>query len=286
MTGTLYIVATPLGNLEDMTFRAVTVLKQVDVIAAEDTRHSKRLLYHYGIDTRLVSCHEHNETGKIPGIINDLKNGYDVALISDAGTPLVSDPGYRLVKAAAAENISVLPIPGCSAAISGLSVSGLATDSFLFLGFVPRKRQQRKQVLDTVKEGAATLILYESPKRIKPLIDDAITVLGDRNACLAREMTKVFEEYTRGKLSKILKKLGEKTIIKGECTLMIEGAVQKQAIDETRLYEVVQDRVSKTRLRTSDLARAMAAEMNVSKKQVYDMIVQLKKQNSENRNES
>lgn len=286
MAGTLYIVATPLGNLEDMTYRAVSMLKQVDVIAAEDTRHSKKLLHHYGIDTRLVSCHEHNEKGKIPGIVKDLKHGCDVALISDAGTPLVSDPGYQLVKTAAAENIRIIPIPGCSAAIAGLSVSGLATDSFLFLGFVPKKRQQRKQFLDTVKTGSATLILYESPKRIKRLIDDAITVLGDRNACLAREMTKVFEEYIRGKLSIILDKLGEKTTIKGECTLIVEGAGQKPAIDETRLYEIVQERVSTTRLRTSDLAREMANEMDVSKKKVYDMIIGLKKKNSENRNES
>ncbi|MFH2092527.1 MAG: 16S rRNA (cytidine(1402)-2'-O)-methyltransferase, partial [Pseudomonadota bacterium] len=134
-TGILYIVATPLGNLEDMTFRAVNTLKQVDLIAAEDTRHSKKLLSHYGIQTPMISCHEHNESAKTPQVISQLKNGSNIALISDAGTPCISDPGYFLVKAAAAENIPIIPIPGCSAAIAGLSVSGLPTDSFLFLGF-------------------------------------------------------------------------------------------------------------------------------------------------------
>lgn len=199
--GTLYIVATPVGNLEDITFRAVKVLKQVDLIAAEDTRHSRKLLSHYGIQTKLISCHEHNETARTPGIIIQLKTGLDIALISDAGTPSISDPGYKLVTAVAREGISVIPIPGCSAAIAGLSVSGLPTDSFLFLGFLPKKQQKQQQALDTIKNQTPTLIFYESPRRIKPLIDNMLIILGDRKACLAREITKLHEEYIRGNLS-------------------------------------------------------------------------------------
>jgi len=145
--GTLFIVATPVGNLEDITFRAVKTLKKVDLIAAEDTRHSRKLLLHYDIKTKLISCHEHNEVEKIPGIINHLKNGLDIALISDAGTPTISDPGYKLVTGVAKEGITVIPIPGCNAAIAGLSVSGLPTDSFLFLGFLPKKNKSCSRLL-------------------------------------------------------------------------------------------------------------------------------------------
>ncbi len=153
LTGTLYIVATPLGNLSDITFRAIDTLKQVDLIAAEDTRYSKRLLNHYEITTRLISCHEHNEVQKTPKLISELKNGNDIALISDAGTPTISDPGYKLVQAVTKEGISVIPIPGCSAAIAGLSVSGLPTDSFLFIGFLPKKshKQKKEKIKNTRK---------------------------------------------------------------------------------------------------------------------------------------
>ncbi|HGY12488.1 MAG TPA: 16S rRNA (cytidine(1402)-2'-O)-methyltransferase, partial [Desulfobacterales bacterium] len=160
-SGTLYIVATPVGNLEDITFRAVKVLEQVDLIAAEDTRHSKKLLSHYGIQTKLISCHEHNEANKTPQIITHLKNGLNIALISDAGTPTISDPGYKLVTAVAGEKIHVIPIPGCSAAIAGLSVSGLPTDSFLFLGFLPKKQQKQRHALEALKKQPPTLIFYE-----------------------------------------------------------------------------------------------------------------------------
>ena len=195
--GTLYVAATPIGNLEDMTFRAVAVLKQVDLIAAEDTRHSKRLLDHYGICTRLISCHEHNETFKTPQLISDLKSGLNLALISDAGTPTLSDPGYHLIKTAAKENIPVIPIPGCSAAMAGLSVSGLPTDTFYFSGFLPKKSQKLQQAIEFLKDQKATLIFYESPKRIKTLTETLIKILGDRQACLAREITKLHEEYLR-----------------------------------------------------------------------------------------
>src|SRR3989339_274888 len=208
--GTLYVVATPIGNLEDMTYRAVNVLKQVDLIAAEDTRHSKILLNHYGVETRLISCHEYNEADKTPLFISHLKNGLNIALISDAGTPTISDPGYNLIRSVSKENIRVIPIPGCCAAIAGLSVSGLPTDAFHFSGFLPKKTQKLQQTLELLKNQKPTLIFYESPRRIKILIGTMIRVFGDRQACMAREITKLHEEYSRGNLSEILRALNEK----------------------------------------------------------------------------
>ena len=264
--GTLYIVATPVGNLEDITFRAVKRLKQVDLIAAEDTRHSKKLLSHYAIKTKLVSCHEHNEINKTPQFITHLKNGLDIALISDAGTPSISDPGYKLVAAVAKENLSIIPIPGCSAAIAGLSVSGLPTDSFLFLGFLPKKQQKQNQALEAIVNQSATLIIYESPRRIKLLIENILKILGDRNACLAREITKLHEEYIRGSLSEILKALEEKEVIKGECSLFVQGQLEEKPIDKGQLENIVCKRLATTDLGTSDLARQISGEFKLSKK--------------------
>jgi 16S rRNA (cytidine1402-2'-O)-methyltransferase len=275
-SGTLYIVATPVGNLEDITFRAVKVLKQVDLIAAEDTRHSKKLLSHYGIQTKLISCHEHNEIAKTQGIISQLKNGLDIALISDAGTPSISDPGYKLVTAVAKEDISVIPIPGCSAAIAGLSVSGLPTDSFLFWGFLPKKQQKKRQALEAVKNQRPTLIFYESPRRIKNLIDNLLNILGDRKACLAREITKLHEEYIRGTLSDILKMLKKKETIRGECSLFVQGQLEGKVIGEEELEKIILARLSTENLGTSDLARQISKEFNLSKKQVYDVILNFK----------
>ena len=276
--GTLYIVATPVGNLGDITFRAVSILKQVDLIAAEDTRHSKKLLFHYDISTRLVSCHEHNEIKKIPQIITHLKKGLNIALISDAGTPSISDPGYKLVSAVAKEQLPIIPIPGCSAAIAGLSVSGLPTDSFLFLGFLPKKKQKQKQALEAIINQSATLIIYESPRRIKLLIENILKILGDRNACLAREITKIHEEYIRGNLSDILKKLEKKEVIKGECSLLVQGQLEKKSIDEGQLEKILRKKLTTTDLSTSDLARQISSEFNLSKKNVYDFILQLNRE--------
>ena len=273
--GTLYIVATPVGNLEDITFRAVKILNQVDLIAAEDTRHSKKLLSHYEIHTKLISCHEHNEAAKTPQLITHLKNGLDIALISDAGTPSISDPGYKLVTAVAKEKLSIIPIPGCSAAIAGLSVSGLPTDSFLFLGFLPKKQQKQKQILKDLKNQTPTLIFYESPKRIKTLINNMLNTLGDRKACLAREITKLHEEYIRGDLSDILLSLEKKEAIKGECSLFVQGQTEEKTIDKKELEKIILARISATDLGTSGLAKQISKEFNLSKKQVYDMIIKL-----------
>jgi len=273
--GTLYIVATPVGNLEDITFRAVKILNQVDLIAAEDTRHSKKLLSHYEIHTKLISCHEHNEAAKTPQLITHLKNGLDIALISDAGTPSISDPGYKLVTAVAKEKLSIIPIPGCSAAIAGLSISGLPTDSFLFLGFLPKKQQKQKQILKDLKNQTPTLIFYESPKRIKTLINNMLNTLGDRKACLAREITKLHEEYIRGDLSDILLSLEKKEAIKGECSLFVQGQTEEKTIDKKELEKIILARISATDLGTSGLAKQISKEFNLSKKQVYDMILKL-----------
>ncbi|SDU30743.1 16S rRNA (cytidine(1402)-2'-O)-methyltransferase [Desulfobacula phenolica] len=273
--GTLYIVATPVGNLEDITFRAVKVLKQVDLIAAEDTRHSKKLLSHYGIETKLVSCHEHNETKKAPHLIAHLKSGLDIALISDAGTPSISDPGYKLVTAVAKEEIKVIPIPGCSAAIAGLSVSGLPTDSFFFLGFLPKKKLKQKHAIEAIKNEHPTLIFYESPKRIQNLVANLQTILGDRKACLAREITKLHEEYIRGKLSEILQKLNNKETVKGECSLFVQGRSEENTITEEELKEIILAKLSTTDLGTSGLAKLISSQTSLSKKQIYETILKL-----------
>ncbi|OGR12395.1 MAG: 16S rRNA (cytidine(1402)-2'-O)-methyltransferase, partial [Desulfobacula sp. GWF2_41_7] len=272
----LYVVATPIGNLEDMTYRAVNVLKQVDLIAAEDTRHSKILLNHYGVETRLISCHEYNEADKTPLFISHLKNGLNIALISDAGTPTISDPGYNLIRSVSKENIRVIPIPGCCAAIAGLSVSGLPTDAFHFSGFLPKKTQKLQQTLELLKNQKPTLIFYESPRRIKILIGTMIRVFGDRQACMAREITKLHEEYSRGNLSEILRALNEKEIIKGECCLFVQGCGSEDTImDENVLEKIIRETLASTDLGTSELARQIAKKTGFHKKQVYEKILKL-----------
>ncbi len=273
--GTLYIVATPLGNLEDITFRAVRILKQVDMIAAEDTRYSKRLLNHYGIETGMISCHEHNEAKKSVQLIKALKAGKNIALISDAGTPLISDPGYTLVKEVGEHKIPIIPIPGCSAAIAGLSVAGLPTDSFLFCGFLPKKQQKQFQTLEGLKPEKATLIFYESPKRICALIKHTITILGDRRACLAREITKLHEEYIRGTLGEILSTLEQRPQIKGECVLFLQGAGPPPQITPEQLEKLILSKQNEN-MGTADLARALSAACHLPKKQVYDTILRLR----------
>jgi 16S rRNA (cytidine1402-2'-O)-methyltransferase len=276
--GTLFIVSTPIGNLEDMTFRAVSTLKQVDLIAAEDTRHSKKLLSHYSITTQMVSFHEHNEKEKTASLIDRLKNGQDLALISDAGTPCISDPGYTLVHAASNAHIKVVPIPGCCAAIAGLSASGLPTDKFLFLGFLPKKKQALEKSLSALKDETATLIIYESPKRIKKTLESVRCILGDRHACLVREVTKLHEEIIQGTVDDILSCLLQRNPIKGEIVLMIKGAKNKQAPDMERLQKAILRNLKKEKTTTSQLSRTLADEFSISRKTVYDLILTLKKE--------
>ena len=221
MSGTLYIVATPIGHLADMTFRAVDTLKAVDWIACEDTRQTRKLLDHYGIDKPLISYHEHNERERSPQLIERLENGSSGALVSDAGTPLVSDPGYRLVNAAIERGVALVPIPGASAVIAALSVSGLPTDSFRFGGFLPRKSGERRSLLASLSADPATLVFYEAPHRMPEALADIADLMQDPTVVCARELTKIHEEILRGKASEVREILASRPAIKGEFTLLI-----------------------------------------------------------------
>ena len=224
--GTLYIVSTPIGNMEDITLRALRILKEVDLIAAEDTRRTGLLLKHFGIQAPLTSYFEGNELKKKEFILEKLKEGKKVALVSDAGTPGVSDPGFRLIQLAIENQLPIVPIPGSSAVITALSVSGLPTDAFLFKGFLPHKSKKRRDLLGELENVRETLVFYESPHRISETLRDILEILGDREIVLTRELTKVYEEIIRGKVSEILNQVGDRTL-KGEITLVISGKTRK-----------------------------------------------------------
>jgi len=223
---TLYIVSTPIGNMEDITLRALRILKEVDLIAAEDTRRTGLLLKHFGIQAPLTSYFEGNELKKRDFIIAKLKEGKKVALVSDAGTPGISDPGFRLIQLAIENQFPIVPIPGSSAVITALSVSGLPTDAFLFKGFLPHKSKKKRDLLKELEHVRETLIFYESPHRISETLRDVLEILGDREIVLTRELTKVYEEIIRGKVSEILNQVGDRSL-KGEITLVISGRTRK-----------------------------------------------------------
>jgi 16S rRNA (cytidine1402-2'-O)-methyltransferase len=224
--GTLYIVSTPIGNMEDITLRALRILKEVDLIAAEDTRRTGLLLRHFEIQTSLTSYFEGNELKKREFILAKLKEGKNVALVSDAGTPGISDPGFRLIQLAIENQLPIVPVPGPSAALTALSVSGLPTDAFFFKGFLPHKSKKRRDLLKQLEEVKETLVFYESPHRISETLQDILEILGDREIVLTRELTKVYEEIIRGKASEILNQIGDRTL-KGEITLVISGKTRK-----------------------------------------------------------
>lgn len=221
-SGTLYLVSTPIGNLEDITLRALRVLKEVDLIAAEDTRRTKKLLNHYQIKTPLTSYFEHSSFKKTQSLLSQLKKGTDIALVSEAGTPSISDPGFKLTKRAIENRLKVVPIPGASASIAALSASGLPTNSFIFEGFIPRKPGKRRNFFLSLKDQEKTLIFYESPRRLITTLKDLLAVLGDRQIVIARELTKIFEEMIRGRTSEVIELLEDKTI-KGEITILVSG---------------------------------------------------------------
>lgn len=223
MSGTLYVVATPIGNLEDLTFRAKRVLEQADVIACEDTRHARILLTHYGITRPLVSYHEHNERERAATLVGRLRAGEDVALISDAGTPAVSDPGFPLIREAIASGCAVVVVPGPNAALAALTVAGLPTDRFVFLGFLPRRSGERRRALEALRTVPWTLVIYEAPHRLTPVLRDLRAALGDRRLALARELTKRFEEVFRGTIAEALTHFATQRP-RGEFTLVVEGA--------------------------------------------------------------
>jgi 16S rRNA (cytidine1402-2'-O)-methyltransferase len=223
MAGTLFIVATPIGNLEDISGRALRILREVDLIACEDTRHTSKLLNHFGIETKTISYHEHNERERAEELGSVLESGKSVALVSDAGTPLISDPGFRLVNAAIEKGISVAPIPGAAAVMTALAASGLPTDQFYFAGFLPARANARRAKLEEMGQIPATLIFYEAPHRIAETLRDATDVLGDREAVVARELTKLHEEFTRGRLSELAEVFSKLANVRGEIVLMISG---------------------------------------------------------------
>jgi 16S rRNA (cytidine1402-2'-O)-methyltransferase len=222
LQGTLYLVSTPLGNLEDMTLRSIRILKEVDLIAAEDTRTTWKLLNHYAIQTPQTSYFEHNEVRKAKTLLNRLRQGQKIAVVSESGTPGISDPGFRLIQLAIRHQIPVVPIPGATAAMTALSVSGLPTDSFLFLGFLPSKPTQRRKAIEKWKDWDRTLILYEPPHRLVATLTDLLEILGDREISVARELTKQFEEILRGRIRQVLQELGKRRI-RGEITLVVAG---------------------------------------------------------------
>ena len=223
MSGTLYIVATPIGNLEDITLRAKRILSEVDVIAAEDTRQTRKLLSHYDIHTKLISFSQHHEKGKANKVVEMLKSGSDVALVSDAGTPCVSDPGYPLMAAAIEAGVDVVPVPGASAVIAALSAAGLPTDRFTFIGFLPEKPGKRSKVLESLRAYEHTLVFYLSKWKAAKQIGEMLEIFEDRDACLARELTKIHEEFRRDKLS-VLRDHLENNPPKGELVLVLKGS--------------------------------------------------------------
>lgn len=227
--GKLYLVATPIGNMDDMSIRMVNTLKEVDFIAAEDTRNTGLLLKHFGITTKQISFHEHNAKEKIPDLIRLLKSGQDIAQVSDAGLPSISDPGHDLVKAAIAEEIAVVTVPGPSAGISALIASGLAPQPHIFYGFLPRKAGQQKEFFSNKKAYPETQIFYESPHRVKATLENMLSIYGNRSVVLVRELTKIYEEYQRGLISEVLESISENPL-KGECLLVVEGA-SEEALD-------------------------------------------------------
>src|SRR3989441_1435775 len=234
MTGSLYIVATPIGNLEDITQRALRVLGEVDLVACEDTRHTRKLLNHYGINTRTISYHEHNERERAAELLARLQDGANVAIVSDAGTPAVSDPGFRLVRLAAENGVGVVPIPGPTALISALVASGLPTDEFFFGGFLPPRSHARRARLAELRSVNATLIFYEAPHRIAATLKDAREILGEREAVVARELTKLHEEIARGRLSELAEQYASSEHARGEIVLIIDRTVIAEEASETK----------------------------------------------------
>ncbi|MDX2040596.1 MAG: 16S rRNA (cytidine(1402)-2'-O)-methyltransferase [Acidobacteriota bacterium] len=272
----LYLVSTPIGNLEDITLRALNVLKSVDLIACEDTRHTRRLLDHFGIRKPTVSYHEHNEQARTEELVQLLVEGKSVAIVSDAGTPGISDPAYRIVLAAIERGIMVVPIPGAAAVIAGLIASGLPTDSFLFAGFLPSKKLARRARLEELKSERATLVLYEAPHRIRETLTDALEVFGDRQASLARELTKLHEQFIRGTLSQ-LKEHFDATQPRGEMTLVIAGSAKDNlAPVETGSISSQVERLMLSGANRNDAIKQAAKSRGLSKRDAYQLMLEEK----------
>ncbi len=274
--GSLYIVATPIGNRDDITIRALNILEQADTIAAEDTRHTGRFLLHHKIKGNLVSYHEHNEKKRTPDLIKKLKQGLSVALVSNAGTPSVSDPGYCLIKAAIAGNIKIVPIPGVSAAITALSAAGLPTDSFIFIGFLQKTKNKRFKQLRELANEQRTMIFYESPKRILKLLDEIKLIIGDRYCVFSREMTKLHEEFIRGSISEIFQNLKARPAIKGEITLLVKGYIKDKDVPLEIVNQEIKNNLESADNKISSIAKQIAIKYDLPKNKVYEMALKIK----------
>ena len=269
----LYVVATPIGNLEDITLRALRVLREVDLIAAEDTRHTRKLLTRYGIETPLTSYHDRNERTKAAALVKRLEAGESIALVSDAGTPTISDPGYHLIRAAAEKGLPVTPVPGVSATTAALSVCGLATDRFVFQGFLPARRNRRKETLRQLQGDDRTLVFYEAPHRIREALADMQEVLGNRAALLGRELTKVHEELLRGTLSQLAAEL-EETPARGEFVIVLAGRDEAPQVNEETLRAEIGKLLEAGRT-ASDVAKLVAQTFSLVKRDVYKLVLEV-----------
>ena len=267
----LYVVGTPIGNLEDITLRAVRVLKECDLIACEDTRQTQKLLNHYGITTRSVSYHEHNERERAEELLKEFARGSRVALVSDAGMPAISDPGYRLISVAIEHRVPVIPIPGAAAFLAALVASGLPTDSFEFHGFLPAKRGQRKQALESLQRSSETQVFYEAPHRVKESVEDIVAVLGpSRHVVIAREVTKIHEEFLRGPAGEVLETLNGRGEVKGEITLLIGKAGENESLaSRISVRARVEQIMTEDKLDEKSALKKVAKEMGISKSEAY-----------------
>jgi 16S rRNA (cytidine1402-2'-O)-methyltransferase len=274
MSGTLYLVATPIGNLADITHRALQILKDVDLIACEDTRHTHKLLRHYGITTKTVSYHEHNEQQRTAQLIDQLQQGSDIAVVSDAGTPSISDPGFRLVRAAIENEVPVVPVPGPSAVISALIAAGLPTDEFFFAGFLPSRSNARRTRLNELRTVPGTLIFYEAPHRLATTLKDAYEILGEREAAVARELTKLHEEIKRGRLSELLSYFEDNDKARGEIVVLIDRNVIAEAADksESSIAALV-DRFEQDGMDHRAALKKAARELELSRAEAYRKLV-------------
>jgi 16S rRNA (cytidine1402-2'-O)-methyltransferase len=283
MTGTLYIVATPIGNLEDISQRALRTLREVDVVACEDTRRTRVLLNLFGIKTKTVSYHEHNERARAQQLCNEMLAGRNVALVSDAGTPLISDPGFRIVQAATKHDIPVVPIPGATALVAALVASGLPSDQFCFAGFLPARANARRAKLEELRAVPATLVFYEAPHRIAATLKAALEVLGDRRGVVARELTKLHEEFVRGSLSELTKRFSGDTTARGEIVLVISGAADESTGEAESSPRDLAARVNELESSGLDRKTALkqaARELGIKRAEAYRLLVAQKNRRS------
>ncbi len=268
--GKLFLIGTPIGNLEDITFRSVRTLREVDLIACEDTRRTQQLLNHYAIKTPTISYHEHNEMTRAPELVLEMEEGSRVALVSDAGMPVISDPGHRLVSLAIRHGIPVVPVPGASAFVAALAAAGLPSDKFRFLGFLPSKRVARRKALEELKSANKTLVFYEAPHRLVEMVRDVLETLGDRPMVVAREVTKIYEEFLRGSASEILSRLKQKPV-KGEITVLVGAYAgeEKKTPAAQSIREEIERVMADRHLNIRSALKAVARARGISKSEAY-----------------